>query len=105
MFIIPISDHITPIKGIEQKDLNTEKITSNTDEDASFLDVFKSLYTNAKETTAQKNEDAVAVMLGEIDDLHTVQTNITKAVIAMDTLVSVRNKAVDAYKEVMSMNI
>lgn len=105
MFIVPISDHITPIKSITPTTPEVESSNENEVGEASFLDVFKSLYSNAKEANVQKNADAVSVMLGEIDDLHTVQANITKAVLAMETLVSVRNKAVDAYKEIMSMNV
>mgnify|MGYP004669236755 FL=1 len=50
----------------------------NTDK-ASFLDVFRGMVDNVIETNEQVDRDAIDVMLGNIDDLATVQANIEKA--------------------------
>lgn len=102
MVIVPISGLITPLNPITTNETTTTEQTVNS---GSFLDVFKGVLDNAIQATAQKDQDAISVMLGEIDDLHTVQANIEKAVIAVDLLVSVRDKALDAYNEVMRMNL
>ena len=49
--------------------------------------------------------NAIDLMLGEIDDLAQVQVNLEKAATAVDLLVTVKNKAVDAYNEIMRMNV
>ncbi len=80
------------------------QIAINT-EDASFLDVFKGLVNNVVETNEQVDRDAIDLMLGNIDDLAQVQTNIEKANVAVDLLVTVKNEAVAAYNTIMNMQV
>ena len=44
-------------------------------------------------------------MQGEIDDLHTIYNNMTKASIAVETFVAVKNAAVDAYNQVLQISM
>ena len=44
-------------------------------------------------------------MLGDVDDLAQIQANLEKAAVAVDLLVTVKNKAVEAYTEIMRMNV
>ena len=43
--------------------------------------------------------------LGDVDDLAQIQVNLEKAATAVDLLVTVKNKAVDAYNEIMRMTV
>jgi len=70
-----------------------------------FKDVLSSAIENVKQTDAQTKDDAINLALGNIDDLHTVQINTLKATTALDFLMAVRGKALDAYQEIMRMNI
>lgn len=72
---------------------------------ASFLDIFKGMVTNVIETNQQVDQDAIDLMLGNIDDLATVQANITKANIAVDLLVSVKNEVISSYNSIINMQI
>ena len=72
---------------------------------ASFLDIFKGMVTNVIETNEQVDRDAIDLMLGNIDDLATVQANITKANVAVDLLVSVKNEIISAYNNIINMQI
>lgn len=72
---------------------------------ASFLDIFKGLINNAVETNEQVDRDAIDIMLGNIDDLATVQANIEKAGVAIDVLVSVKNEVLSAYNSIINMQI
>ena len=63
--------------------------------EASFLDIFKGMVDNVVETNEQVDRDAIDLMLGNIDDLAQVQSNITKAGIAVDLLVTVKNEALE----------
>ena len=47
----------------------------------------------------------VDLMLGDVDDLAQIQVNLEKAATAVDLLVTVKNKAVDAYNEIMRMTV
>ena len=101
MFIVPLTSSITPMETMSQK-----KQTESTDDgEATFFDVFESLVKNVKETDAQVQKDSVDLMLGDVDDLAQIQVNLEKAATAVDLLVTVKNKAVDAYNEIMRMTV
>ena len=101
MFIVPLTSSITPMETMRQK-----KQTESTDDgEATFFDVFESLVKNVKETDAQVQKDSVDLMLGDVDDLAQIQANLEKAATAVDLLVTVKNKAVDAYNEIMRMTV
>lgn len=55
----------------------------------------------------QKNADAASVGLatGQIQDLHTVMIALQKASLSLSMTVEVRNKALDAYQEIMRMQM
>lgn len=72
---------------------------------ASFLDIFKGLYDNVVETNEQVDRDAIDLMLGNIDDLATVQANIEKANIAVELLVAVKNEVISSYNSIINMQI
>ncbi len=86
-------------------DMNTGKIEDVDVENASFLDIFKGLVNNVVETNEQVDRDAIDLLLGNIDDIATVQNHLTKAEIAVDLLVSVKNEAISAYNSIINMQI
>lgn len=100
MYIVPLSG-ITPLNIMSQIQ-KTEDITAN---QPSFTDVFKEAFKNVEETQNTVAEDNIKVSMGEIDDLHTISINAEKAETALQTFVALKNTAVDAYKEVMSISI
>lgn len=70
-----------------------------------FKDTFLSLIENAENTEAVTREDAYKLSIGEVDDLHTMMINSAKADIALQTMVQIRNKLLEAYSEVMRINL
>lgn len=74
-------------------------------EHVSFLDIFKGMVNNVIETDEQVQQDKIDLMLGNIDDLATVQANLTKANIAVDLLVSVKNEVISSYNNIINMQI
>ncbi|MBQ8410404.1 MAG: flagellar hook-basal body complex protein FliE, partial [Ruminiclostridium sp.] len=44
-------------------------------------------------------------MLGDTDNIEQMQINLSKAQLATELLVNVKNAAVDAYNEIMRMSI
>lgn len=100
MYIVPMSG-ITPLDTPSQ----VGSTTKSTSTGGSFADVFKDALKNAEDTQKVCEDDNLKVTLGEIDDLHTVQINMQKAALALETFVSMKNTAVDAYNEIMRMNI
>ncbi len=101
--------YFTPLEGMSamepmkpmQRDVGK---VLNTDR-ASFLDIFRGLIDNVIETNEQVDRDAIDIMLGNIDDIATVQANIEKANTAVDVLVAVKNEAISAYNSIINMQI
>ena len=58
---------------------------------------------NASQNTA--SSDSVALATGQASDVTSVVTDIEKANLEMQLAVQVRNKVVDAYQEIMRMQI
>ena len=101
MFIVPLTSNITPLETSSAKKQTEE----GTEGEATCLDICESLVNNVKETEAQVQQDAIDLMLGDVDDLAQIQVNLEKAATAVDLLVTVKNKAVDAYNEIMRMTV
>lgn len=103
MFIVPISGAISPVQSAF--DNENEQVKEITESSPQFSDVFKEVFNDVQETQQQTNIDAVKLMQGEIDDLHTIYNNMTKASIAVETFVAVKNAAVDAYNQVLQISM
>jgi len=51
------------------------------------------------------NQDTYNLATGKTDDMHTIMINAAKADMALQTMVQLRNKIVEAYTEVMRINL
>ena len=72
-----------------------------------FSDMLKQLIDTANETAVVARQDNTNLSLGLVDDgqLHTIMINAERADLAFRAFVSVRNSLLDAYQEVMRINI
>ena len=104
MYIMPLTTNITPLEPITPA-ITTEKDEKTDVNSPTFLDVFTGIIDNAVEANAQKSEDMIALMVGDTDNLEQMQANLTKAEIATELLVTVKNSVVDAYNEIVKMSI
>lgn len=103
MFIVPISSTITPVESLFDR-TETAEAASN-DGTPKFSDVFKEIFNEMQETQKTVQEDSVKLTLGEIDDLHTIYNNMTKASVAVDTFVAVKDAAVNAYNSILQISM
>jgi flagellar hook-basal body complex protein FliE len=81
------------------------KAENEESEKGSFKSLLNGMINNVIETENQTKVDAYNLSIGNMDDMHTMMINEMKAEIALQTMVNVRNKLVDAYKEIMNTNI
>lgn len=85
--------------------------TSNLDaeqraaESGSFGKMLNDVLNNVIETENQTKVDAYNLSIGNMDDMHSMMINQMKAEVALQTAVQLRNKLVDAYKEIMNTNL
>ncbi len=71
----------------------------------SFDDFLKESISQVVGTETQVKNDVVSLVTGSSDALHNITINAAKADLAIQTLVSVRNKALEAYNEIMRITL
>ena len=101
MYIVPISSAITPLNTMSQ---NAPERAS-AEKTPSFTDVFSEVYDEVQNTQKILNQNAADIVMGGIDDLHTIYNNITKAQVSLETFIAIRDAAQQSYKEIMQMSI
>ena len=86
----------------------TQKTLLSADTDESFDSVLSSAINMLNETNDLQNDSQAAKIqfaLGEADNPHDMQIAAAKAYEALQYTVAVRDKMLDAYKEIMNMQI
>ena len=109
MLIIPMSPLIHTIPAADRAFGTAEAPAGAAENErtqpGTFLDALRSVWDQAAEAQAAKSEDMVNIMLGDTQSIEKLQTNIAKAELATELLVTVKNAAVDAYNEIMRMSV
>ena len=103
MYIVPISSAITPLDILSQNE--TAAAESSKTESPSFADVFREVVTDVTDTQQVVNEESARLVMGEIDDLHTIYNNLTKAEIAVETFVAIKDACQQSYDQIMQMSM
>ena len=73
--------------------------------DSAFGQIFKSLIQNVKDTDAEFTHAQYLLATGQLDNPAQLSIAAYKNQIAVDLLVQMRNKALDAYNELKNMNV
>ncbi|WHY79738.1 flagellar hook-basal body complex protein FliE [Neobacillus sp. WH10] len=71
----------------------------------SFSDVLQGYLENVDSTVKQAQDLSTKVAAGEVDNIHDVMIASQKAQLALELTVTIRDKAVEAYQEMMRMQI
>ena len=71
----------------------------------SFGDMLTQQLTNLNNLQLNAQDQSTALATGQATDVSSVVTAVEQAALAMQLAVQVRNKAVDAYQEIMRMQI
>lgn len=72
---------------------------------ASFQDMFTTALNNLTETTSDSSAYNDALLMGESDNLHDPMIAATEAELSVSLVVQIRDKVVDAYSELMRMQV
>ncbi len=95
-------DYTHPLHGVRSK---PEKPQTNAKEQwNSFLGQLQTAITEVDQLGKESNKLTQDAVLGRVDNLHDVMIAAEKAKTAMNLTIEVRNKALEAYKEIMRMN-
>jgi flagellar hook-basal body complex protein FliE len=102
MQIMPVTTGIVPFESMfDQKEPQGAQEAWG----VAFSEVFSGLLGEVQSTNQQVSENAVAMMNGEIEDLHTIYNDMTKAQLAVETFVAVKNAAMTAYQQINQMQM
>lgn len=101
MFITPM----VPVRSAAE--LSAPKQTEQTSQTAGglFSDIFQQAINNVKETENEVSRVEYQLATGQLDDIHSYTIAASKAAAAGELLVQLRSRALDAYNELMRINL
>jgi len=108
MFIVPMNSIIgqSGIGSVSKSLENTTAVSgAESGSGSEFKDMVQSVINNVESTEAATKVDAYNLSIGNMDDTHTMMINAAKADVALQTMVQLRNKVLDAYSQVMNTNL
>lgn len=70
-----------------------------------FKDVFRNTINQVKETQADVEYKQYLLSTGQLNDAHTLPIAEAKASLSLDVLITLRNKSLEAYNELIKMNL
>lgn len=82
---------------------NTKKVKQ--DEDVNFNQYLKTALNKVNELQIDAENYKKLLAVGEVDNLHDVAIAAEKANISLQLVLGIRNKVVEAYREIMRMQI
>ena len=86
-------------------EITRPRAPAKTEEGASFGDMLKTAISTANELQKQSDVEIQKLMTGETQDLHTTMIAVQKADLSFQMMMQVRNKIVQAYQEIMHMQV
>lgn len=100
-------ERLTPLTGITPA--SGEKVQKTTLADAAgqsiFGSIFQSAIENVKQTDAQKTQAQYLLATGQLDNPAVLGIYSTKAELASNLLIQLRNKALDTYSELTRISL
>lgn len=74
-------------------------------ESASFAETLKKFLSDVNQLQLDANEQVQRMVAGEVENLHDVMVAVEKASISFELLLEIRNKVLEAYQELMRMQV
>ena len=91
--------------GSLDKSVKLDSTSSSSAAGPSFADTLKEAVNNVNELHLDADRKAQELATGKTDDIASVMIATEKADIALRAMVQVRNKIIDAYQEIMKMQV
>jgi len=76
-----------------------------TSSEGSFADILSDSLKNAAELDTADKVSALELLMGKSDDLSALMLDIQKAELSLNLALQIRNKVIDAYNEIMRMQV
>lgn len=91
--------------SLDNKSVKIDQAPSTKDAGPSFADTLKEAVNNVNQLHLDADQKAQELATGKTDDIAGVMIATEKADIALRAMVQVRNKIIDAYQEIMKMQV
>ena len=99
-----VNGFITPMKGWDAVEKNDKKITGTENGTKSvFQSVLEDTVQNVYDT--QKDVEQYLLATGQLEDAHSLPIAQAKAELSLEGMISLRNKAMEAYNEILKMSV
>ena len=96
---------ITPMKSWERIGNSTEREQQGNSEATLFADIFRNVVDQVYTTAQDVENKQYLLSTGQLDDVHSLPIAEAKASLSLDILISLRNKALESYNELMKINM
>ena len=97
--------NIIPISGMARLSDSPIAPLSKAGTSMPFQDVFRQALNNLEETRAVSERDSARLAVGDVDNIAEIMVNSQRAEVALQMAVQLRNRILDAYQEIMRMNV
>jgi flagellar hook-basal body complex protein FliE len=91
--------------NLQLPEITRPRTPAKTEEGGNFGEMLKSAISTANELQKQSDVEIQKLMTGETQDLHTTMIAVQKADLSFQMMMQVRNKIVQAYQEIMRMQV
>jgi len=98
-----VLSYLERVKGLSTLDTYLDKTSQGIGN--TFSDILKEAIEATNETDAEDKEANLGLLTGNIENLHSLLITAEKADIALSLTIQIRNKVIEAYNEVMRMQI
>lgn len=99
---LPLTPPVGPVSGPAKPGLGGGSAAEG---EVSFGDLLKQALQEVNQASAQAEDEARNLMTGEGADMHTAMLAVQKADLSFQMMMAVRSKLIDAYREVMRMQM
>lgn len=101
-FITPL----TSMPTVSSLDKDSNNPSSNEEKsELSFSETLRQKIQNVKDLEQKSLDSAYAVSMGQTEDIEGAMIDATRASVAIETAVQITTRAVNAYKEIVQMQI
>lgn len=96
---------ISPIKMWKVEPEGKKTADMGTGGESLFKDVLNQVVDQVQVTQKEVEEKQYLLATGQLDDAHSLPIAEAKAALSVDVLISLRNKAMESYNEIMRMSV
>ena len=105
MSINPISSNLINLLSNEVINFDNDRTLDTSNSSNSFANILSEAFSTAEQADMADKASAIQLLMGQSDDLSGLLIDAQKAELSLNLALKLRNKVVDAYNEIMRMQV